>query len=356
MGGPHRVQTGVPEKDSQKDLGKMTFATATSDAQVSAFETAHVCNASRARAPVADQSEGDRHGAVVAEEIGLLPGRCPGARPLMKPLWPTQATAEEGHGSRPVPAACARDAEDPEEDVADKEEQRGRSGEKTLRDNRPRQGTKKARGKKTPAARTPARTEKTQSEPQPEPQSPKSPRSQKTLVNPKSASLKWKIPKGHLLPYSTRPCQTCRVNARQLTRDTRLETQQNAVGRKVLVATLWYMTAACSAAPAEIGLRTHDPELGQAREDPKQSRSDSRALRGGPAGPLSLTMADLHGSVDRARRQARPADPSPVKEESNPFEARGRADRATCPRWQQVLHGSDEPGMSGTRAPDGNPH
>ena len=30
---------------------------------------------------------------------------------------------EEGDGSRPVPAGCARSAEDPEEDVAGKEEQ-----------------------------------------------------------------------------------------------------------------------------------------------------------------------------------------------------------------------------------------
>ena len=28
---------------------------------------------------------------------------------------------EEGNGTRPVPAGCARDAEDPEEDVANKE-------------------------------------------------------------------------------------------------------------------------------------------------------------------------------------------------------------------------------------------
>ena len=93
------------------------FATSTSDMEVSACETAHVCDAT----VPGRQSEGDRHDVAHEEDSGHEPSRC--AAEALEERHGSRPVTEKTHGSGPELAGCAGGAEDPEEDAAGNEEQ-----------------------------------------------------------------------------------------------------------------------------------------------------------------------------------------------------------------------------------------
>ena len=75
------------------------------------------------------------------------------------------------------------------------------------------------------------------------------------------------------LPYNTRPRQTCRVNARQLAQRHTFRNTAERRRKECARAPLWYMTGACCAAPAEIGLRAQHAS----RRRDKHGKTTSKA-------------------------------------------------------------------------------